>query len=43
MSADFPYGEKIYFAVKSFLAVPVLSNEKYPKMCEAAKLTLFKF
>jgi hypothetical protein len=41
--ADFLNREKFYVALKSFLAVPVLFNEKYPKMHEAAKLKLYSF
>jgi hypothetical protein len=36
-------GKNFYVAVKNSFAVPVLFNEKYPKMHEAAKLTLCKF
>jgi hypothetical protein len=36
-------GTRFYVAMNSFLTVPELFNEKYPKMHEAAKLTLFKF
>jgi hypothetical protein len=35
-----PYRDKFYIAVKGFLAIPILFNEKYPKMHEAAKIKL---
>jgi hypothetical protein len=42
LSADFPYGEKFYIAGKNIFAISVLVKDKYFKMHEAAKITLFK-
>jgi hypothetical protein len=35
-------GTKFYIAGKNILAVTVIANDKYFKMQEAAKLTIFK-